>query len=678
MVHKKQKIAVSQQSARLQDDVDPELERRVDEMMSVDDPKSTVHDDDTANESAATAPQATSAPEVPSMEIPGLEAALGTQTPTTDAGDGTADEILELSEKATAPQPRAKKTADNPEDDPTLGAMVDDIVATESDELLQRRDAEASQAVVAPKPGAQERIKNFFKAWWGNKLARYGTFLLILVALGIVGGVPATRYYVLNGIGVRSGASLTIVDDVTLLPLKNVMVEIGGQKSRTNADGVVRLSGLELGPQSLSVSQVGFASLNETVVLGLGSNPLGDYKLMAVGIQFRVTAVDYLTDKPLKGATLESEQSNAKADEKGQITLTIDAGETEIRDATLSADGYRSEKLILEPGERQNRTLKLVQNHTYVYVSKQSGTYDVYRSDIDGKNRKLLLAGSGNEDDNITVVQSPGTDLAAIVSRRTTLHNQDGYPLQTLTMIDVDKGTTLALEQSESLRIVDWRDGRIVYLKTRAGASAGAPDRQQLISYNYETHARQQLASANDFRAVLPVKGMLYYATSNNYQGGVSQFARIRSDNTGKQIIVDKTDFWGTVRTDYDTLRLITPQNTQVYKFGDTSVKQAAGGGQSQAGRYYFDSDDQKHAAWIDNRDGKGTLLVTDLTTGKDVVVTAQAGLSLPLTWLDDSTLVYRIYKTDETADYAVSLKGGAPKKMSDVTNSVGLAPFTY
>ena len=83
--------------------------------------------------------------------------------------------------------------------------------------------------------------------------------------------------------GVRSAASLKILDNTTEQPLKNVTVQLGSHKSKTNKDGVVKLSGLELGAQQLTVRRAGFAPLSRTLVLGLGSNPLGDFTLKAVG-----------------------------------------------------------------------------------------------------------------------------------------------------------------------------------------------------------------------------------------------------------------------------------------------------------------------------------------------------------------------------------------------------------
>ena len=38
-----------------------------------------------------------------------------------------------------------------------------------------------------------------------------------------------------------------------------------------------------------------------------------------------------------------------------------------------------------------------------VFVSRASGKYDLYRIDLDGKNKRLLLAATGNEDNAMSV-----------------------------------------------------------------------------------------------------------------------------------------------------------------------------------------------------------------------------------------------------------------------------------
>jgi len=551
----------------------------------------------------------------------------------------------------------------------------------ESDELLAAHDAKAAQAAdaQAPKRSLRSHIAGFFAAWWHHKLARYSTIVIVVAAIGALATIPTSRYYALNSVGVRSAASLTIIDNTTQLPLKNVTVELGTGKARSNKDGIVRLQDLQLGTQSLAISQPGFATISQTVTLGLGSNPLGDFTLNAVGTQYRFKLTDYLSGKTVKNAEITSGDSNALSDETGLLVLTTEEGQIGERPAKITADGYRAESVSLEPGQKQSRTIVMVPAQKEVYISKQSGKYDLYSIDIDGKNKQMLLAASGQEDADMSVVQNDDASEAAVVSKRDTTRNQDSYPLQALTLIDVEDGTKLTLDHSERIQIVDWIQDKLIYVKIKAGTSAGNPERYQLMSYDFRSTARLQLASANYFSDVVSAKGAVYYAASNNFQGGVSQLVKINPDNTGKQVILDKSDVWNIIRTSYDSFDLSVLQSRYSYKLGDPSAVKVSGTSVTNAEtRFYLDAADGNHALWTDSRDGNGVLLVTNATTGKDTTLVTQTGLTYPTRWLNARTIVYRVTTPTETADYAVSLDGSAAKKIVDLTNTAGFGKWNY
>ncbi len=566
-------------------------------------------------------------------------------------------------------------------EDAEMDSLVDDIVVREGDELLAARDAKLQRALqrTIPKPSFTQRLAGFFAVWWHNKYARYGTLLVISAGLTALAAMPTSRYYTLNAVGVRGAASLTILDNTTQQPLKNVAVQLGDRKSKTNQDGLVKLSGLPLGTQSLAVSQAGFSTINKTITLGWGSNPLGEFTMDAVGTQFRFKLTDYLSGKPVKSAEISRGDANAQANDKGELVLTTDQKQPSNQMAIISAEGYRSEKVSLEIGQKQSRVIAMVPSQKEVFVSKQSGKFDLYKMDIDGKNKQLLLAASGHEDGDISVVQNSSGSQVALVSKRDATKNQDGYPLQSLTLIETASGRVLKLDHSERIQIVDWIHDKLIYVKIKAGTSAGNAERYQLMSYDYNATARIQLASANYFNDVVSVQGNLYFTASNNYQGGSSQFVRIGADNTGKQVLLDKTDVWNIIRTSYDSLSLSALSGGYIYKIGDPGAKKVSDTAPNTSEtRFYLDASDGKHSLWTDTRDGKGVLLVYDGVTGKDKVLTTSAGLSYPVRWLNARTIVYRVSTPSETADYAVSLDGGAPKKIVDLTSTAGFGKWNY
>ncbi len=588
------------------------------------------------------------------------------------------DELMNL----TVAPPPIEETTDGLPDDPLTNSLVDDILRHDGDELLRTNDRGSAENNDKPrsKPHrVKDALQHFFGSWWHNKLARYSTVLIILTGLVALAVMPTSRYLVLNTIGVRSAASLTVLDDTTQLPLKNVTIELDDHRTKTNQDGVVKFHNLKLGSQSLTIRQAGFATISRTITLGYGSNPLGVFSLDAVGLQFRFKVSDFLTGKPIANAEISSGEANAKVDESGLLILTIAQDANAADEATIKASGFRTEKLHLDVGQKQSRSIIMVPDRKEIFISKQRGAYDLYKVDLDGKNREVLLAASGQEDANISVASSPAGDEAAIVSRRDNTRNQDGFPLQTLTLVDVDKTTVLTLDHSERIQIVDWIDHKLIYVKVKAGTSAGNQSRYQLMSYDYDTTSRLQLATANNFNDVISMQGVVYYAASNNFQNGVSQFVRINPDTTGKQILLDKTDVWNITRTSYDTLNLSALNAQYRFKIGDQLALKVADISENAAEtKFYIDAVDGRHALWTDYRDGKGVLLAYDAASAKNITLATQAGLSYPVRWLNARTVIYRVATASETADYAISLDGGAARKITDLTNVSGFGRWNY
>lgn len=647
-----------------QENPDEKLEHQVDQMM---DPKLPDPQPDTP---AA----AKGAPDVPDIDI------------FKDAPESSAEKSdASKDEQIAKAEPVESKTVEKesiPEDasidNPSVDPLVDDIVSKESDQLLDAQDAEIAEAFAGRKLTPKEKIKDFFVRWWANKPARYGTIALLIFALVAIGVVPSSRYFVLNTAGVRAGASLKVLDSTTDLPLKNVDVTIGAHTGKSDKDGVVRLKDLRLGPQTLVVEQLGFAPVKRQVTLGLGSNPLGEFELTAVGAQYTIKVTDYVSGKPIARAEATSGESTAQSDNKGVITLTIGNIESPKIEVNLTASGKRPEVISFDATTKQPLGAVMVSKRKEIFVSKQSGKYDVYKIDIDGKNKQLLLAGTGNERDRISVVPHPSDEMVALVSSRDTKRNHEGYLLDTLTLIDTDDGSTVTLEHSENIRIFDWIKNKLIYVKVKAGASAFNAEREQLIAYDYSTSARLQLASANAISDVVSAKGAVYFIAANQTNYSQSQFQKVNPDNTGKQNLATGA-LWSIARVDYDNMYLSGNREWYSYRIGDSGTKKLS---QTPANvnerKTYLDAPDGKNAVWADSRDGKGVLVHYDISTKKEKVLVTQNGLNYPLRWLDNRTVVYRLTNDQETASYVVSLDGGTPKKIIDVTYTAGLGERFY
>jgi hypothetical protein len=250
------------------------------------------------------------------------------------------------------------------------------------------------------------------------------------------------------------------------------------------------------------------------------------------------------------------------------------------------------------------------------------------------------------------------------------MRDNDGYLLSALTIINLKTGTSVTVDHAEQIQLVDWLGSRLIYRSTIAGASAANPQRNRLISLNYETNSRAQLATANQFNTILSARGYLYYGVSSTDQEATLGLFRIKPDGTSRKQL-SQDEVWTGIRTTYNNLSIQTPDGWQTYSL--TTEKFTKSDSPASLNAFWFVDDPKgKLSAWTDIRDGKGTLLLYDIAKDSHKSLVGQDGLTAPIRWLNEKLVVYRVSTSGETADYVVSTDGGPAHKISDVTPSYG------
>lgn len=558
-------------------------------------------------------------------------------------------------------------------DDSKTDAAVDDILTKESDQILAVQDGIAlPHAEYKKHRGFWGSIGHFFASWWRNKWARWITIIIVLSAVVGTFAWPKSRYAVLNTAGVRSSASVVVLDNTTQLPLKNVSVSLGSAKAVTDKDGKATIKDLKLGEYTLTIKRIAFAQVRQHVTIGWGSNPLGSFKIKATGIQYTLLVTDYISGKPVEGAEATSDEASAFSDKNGKIILTVDDTDLTTLSVELGGDGYRSQKIVLDAASTASPAVVLVPSIKEVYVSKQSGKFDVYSSDADGQDKKVILEATGRENANISLVVSPDNKRAALVSTRDDTKDGDGYLLQALTILNLSDGSHVTVDHAEQIQLVDWVGNRLVYRTTIVGASASDSQRNKLISYNYDTNSKLQLATANQFNAAISTKGYVYYTVSSTDPQAALGLFKIKIDGSGRKRL-SQDEIWTVLRSDYNTFSLQTPDGWQSFSVGAEQFAKISQPG-SLASRDYIDNPDGSLSVWTDIRDGKGVVLVRDIAKGSDKIVQSQEGITSPTRWASDKVIIYRVVSGSETADYAVSPSGGTSRKLADVTATYGYA----
>ncbi len=576
---------------------------------------------------------------------------------------------------ASTPEPDLSETPLDSE----IDKAVDEIAASEGDELLKAEDEAVARAFEPKAPRTfGQKIKDFFKNWWVNPRARKATIGVLAVALLTLSIVPNTRYLILNSVGVRSSASVKVLDDSTQQPLKNVKVTLSGQSGETNDEGYVRLNKIRLGKNELKVERRAFATATKPVTIGWGSNPLGDQKLTPTGLQYSFKTTDFLSGKAIEKAEAVSGYASAFSNENGEILLTLDTITDQAVKVEIKAAGYRTENLTIDDDEKTIE-VKMAASMKHAFVSKRSGKFDIYKIDADGKNEEKVLAGTGAERDDIVLAPHPSRNITALVSTRENMRNSDDYLLSTLAIIDLETNEKTDIAQSEQFQVIGWVNNRLVYVQITAGASASNPDRQKLMSYDVESGLDKELASTNYFNDVLIAQEKIYYAPSGAFQDSANvKLFVVDADGSNKAPLIEG-ETWNLFREDYGKLTIAVGQTWYDYTLGGNQKPTAMNGAPADpSSRVYVNNPNNKKSLWTDQRDGKGVLLVYDIEKQEDTNLASQSGLTNPIRWLNDTTAVYRVKTDSETADYVVSLNGGEPKKMVDVTNTSGIDNWYY
>jgi hypothetical protein len=585
--------------------------------------------------------------------------------------EGSDEESPEMPEEedllAEEAQEDDQSKTDETSDD--INKNVDQMLSVESAAAQAAASAASTSAVSESDKSFKAKIKRFFSAWWRNKKARYGTIFALILLLVLGAFIPVTRYAALNLAGVRVSSSLIVVDSKTGLPLENIPVSLAGIETRSGDDGIVSFKGLKLGSNKLVVNKLGYASYEKDLTLGFGSNPLGEQPMIATGAQYSFVLTDWLSENTLQDADAKSGEDVAKADAQGRIVLTVGdlSNDAEV---SIMAPGYRVETFKLNDLDAEVRAVAMVPEKKHVFVSNRNGEYDLYKVDVDGKNEEILLKASGKEREIPYVLPHQNKDKAAFVSSRDADMNDGGFVLDGLFIIDVASGETKKVMRSEQLQVIGWVGNKLVYVAVAEGVSAGNPQRSKAFSYDTESGERIELASSNYFNDVVLVDDLVYYSVSSySVPESQAKLFSIGADGENKLTVVD-AQVWSIVRSDFKTLLFNAVDRQWFEQEVGSSPRKLDTEPSNSTNRIYNVSPSGEEAVWVDVRDGKGTLLRYNTATGEDEVVIAQAGLTDPVYWLNDSYVVYRVDTTGETADFVMNMEGGDPQKISDVVGN--------
>jgi len=410
-----------------------------------------------------------------------------------------------------------------------VSTAVEDIEARESNTTADSKPDTTKNKIKSKKSNKKFNLKKIL-------IILFTLLAMILVAIFVI---PTTRYYLLNNLGVRSSASLMVVDSKTNFPISGVKVSVQGQEYTSNDAGKVMASNLKLGKTTILFQKRSFGEQRQTVIIGWGSNPINKpFALEPAGNKYSIYVKDWISKKGIDGAVVISEDSRVTTDKNGLAEITI--AESAPKKIKIETTDYREENFDLLEQE-QKIEVSLVPASALFFINEEKGTLNLEKVDLDGKNKVTVFGGSGSEiEERISIMAQPSSQrqIAAFVSTRSGIKNSDGYLLSDLYIVEGKKkiankviGTT-----SEKIQLLGWDNNKIIFIKTVSGPSAAQDGRQRIVAYDIDSDTSIEIAKADNFNdSILKGKELVY---ANN--GPSAKLFRVQTDGSNLKTILNK------------------------------------------------------------------------------------------------------------------------------------------
>lgn len=517
----------------------------------------------------------------------------------------------------------------------------------------------------AKAPKKRVRLPNVLTWVWRHKKVRYAIIVLFLAAMAGVIGYPHSRYAILNSAGVRSRASLTVIDETMRLPIGRVNVSIGGTSVQTDSEGLARLQEVRLGRNELKISAPGYETFQKHIIVGWGSNPLGQFTLKPQGRQQPVRVTNLITGKPISDAVVDIPEATTKSDKDGQAKVSVrDPAATKIT-VTARASGFLEKKIEITLGDAVP-DIALTPSGKHVFAQREAGKLNVYSSNLDGTGKEKILAGSGLENAETAIVVSPNADYAAVVSTRDNERDARGYLKRTLVIIDLETKNANTIEHAEQLQLITWKSEGLVYV---LGDSTQQP-RQSITLYQPDTNQKSRLAASDEFGGVTPMPRYLLFVTDSDKEE-TKQLISQKYNGEDRKVVLTG-DIWSVIRTTYTAVSIQVSDGWRSYDTNSTALETINTPAQITTTQY-TDNNDNSWSVWSQQRLGLGTISAWNISEKVGHQVYAKDGVGSPLRF-SGQYIIFRVSNGQETADYVTSLDGGAPQKITDVAMTYGYA----
>lgn len=391
------------------------------------------------------------------------------------------------------------------------------------EEMLREAEAEEEQEQeVQHKQATHHRRWRQLSGWFRDRKLTWVICGVIVVLAGLA-ALPATRY-ALAGLVIHRDITLQVVDAQTSQPVSGAEVTVQGVIVKTDTNGTVAFHHLKPGKTSVTVAKKYYQTASSAILIGLRTTQVPPIAFAATGRQVPIRVTNKITGAGLAGVTITAANTEAQTNDQGEAILVVDATATTVA-AKLDADSYNTAKVNITVSQQVTaNSFTMTPAGSVYFLSKQSGTIDVVKTDLDGSNRSMVLAGTGNEEVNHTaLLASHDWKFLVLLARR------DGNRAALHLIGTSDNKQTQIDSNDATFQPIGWSGHNFVYSSRSNSVADWQPGQSQLKVFNADagtlTVIDQTQASgtgyadyiAEQFSAVYLLKDTIVYA--KNWQG---------------------------------------------------------------------------------------------------------------------------------------------------------------
>lgn len=392
-------------------------------------------------------------------------------------------------------------------------------------------------------------VNKFFGNWSKRKKIIVASIVAILV---LVFAVPFTRYKVL-GLVIKKDVTIKVMDASLNTPVSEAEVSIHGKSQTTDGNGEAKISGVPVGEATIRISKNYYQEASFERVIGIGSAKTIETKLTAVGKPVKLEVVNKISKQPVPNASVKVMSTTSKTDDNGKTVLVV-APEAKEINVNVTANGFNTVDAKLTISNK-DLTVEITPAGKLYFLSKQSGKIDVVKTNLDGSDRKVVLAGTGNESETDTILlASRDWKYLALKAKRDT--KKDFNSVYLINTAD-DKLSTID-EGNADFELKGWAGHYLILKVDRREVQYNQPDKQRLKSYNAET---QKLITLDRSNATNLGPGMSqdYYYQDRYY---IDRFDLVSiTDNT--VLYIKDAEYSGACEEATNGIYTIQPDGTQ-------------------------------------------------------------------------------------------------------------------